>query len=317
MRNLSKAIDLILNAESICVACHESPDGDAIGSLVALGEALSQLSKKVYLVSPDGVPSHLSFLVEGMETKTEPPPGEFSLFVLVDAGSVRRLGNKIATSGEKTLIIDHHPSYRERSLATRLVDKNASATAEIVHKLLKRLEVKFTNRIIEALLTAILADTGGLRFPNTTPKTLNLVAKLMRAGGDLEKIYRKLFEERTEGYLKILGEVLLRTETYNGGKVLISYILEKDREKYGIDDGELEGIINYLRLLKGWEVVCLLREKEDGVRVSIRSRTLDAGEFSRLFGGGGHKESAGFTLKKSLEETKAILMEGLRKWMGS
>lgn len=317
MRNLKEAVDLILGAESICVACHENPDGDAIGCLVALGEALSQLSKKFSLFSPDGVPSHLFFLVEGMEINTSLPEDDYSLWVLVDAASPHRLGKRIDISGKEILIIDHHPPTIRKTGVKKLIDKRASATAEIVYKLLKHLPVKFNQRIIDALLSAILADTGGLRFSNTSPKTLNLVARLMRAGGDLERIYRKLYEERSEGYLKILGEVLLRANTNYNGKILISYVLDEDKKKYNISDTELEGLVDYLRLLKGWEVVCLLREKNGEVRVSIRARSFDAGEFARAFGGGGHKEAAGFTLRKSIEETKSILVRELQKWMES
>ncbi len=315
MRNLRKAIELILNAHSICIACHESPNGDAIGSLTALGRGLSQLSKEVYLLSPDGMPAHLSFLGEGLEIKNIPPRGKVDLLILVDAESPQRLGGTEEIIREKTLIIDHHPPSTRGSRGVNLIDKKASATAEILYKLLRKLGVKFTTAIIEALLSAILSDTGGLRFPNTTPKTLNIVARLMRAGGDLEKIYRRLYEERSEGYLKILGEVLLRARINCGGKVITSYILDEDREKYDVEEGELEGIVNYLRLLRDWQVVFLLKERRDGIRVNIRSRSLDAGKFAQLFGGGGHKEAAGCTIHLSLEETQNILMEELKKWM--
>jgi len=315
MRNLRRAAELILAAENICVACHENPDGDAIGSMVALGEGLTQLSKVVYLFSPDGVPAHLSFLTEKVEITSSPPPPKVALLIIVDAESQQRLGKVKELAGERTLIIDHHPSSHRGSSETRLVDRRASATAEIVYKLLKILPVEFTPQIVEALLSAIISDTGGLRFSNTTSKTLNIVAKLMRAGGNLEEAYRRLYEERSEGYLKVLGEVLLRARVHFEGKVLTSFVLAEDHKKYSVDDKDLEGIIDYLRLLKGWQVILLLRETGNGVKVSIRSRYLDAGRFAKVFGGGGHKEAAGCTISQPLEEAQRTLMEELGKWM--
>lgn len=316
MRNLKKAIELVLRAENICVACHESPDGDAIGSLVAFGRGLTQLSKDVYLLSPDGVPAHLLFLTEGVEIRNSPPQEKMSLLIIVDAESRGRLGKAKEVTGEKILIIDHHPpSPSGEPKEVRLVDEGVSATGEIVYELLKRLSVEFTPQIVEALLSAILSDTGGLRFPNTTPKTLNIVAELMRKGGNLSEVYRKLYEDRSEGYLKVLGEVLLRARTVCNGKAIISYVFSEDYERYRVKDKDLEGIVDYLRLQRGCEVAFLLRERGNDIRVSIRSRSLDAGSFARIFGGGGHEEAAGCTIRQPLEEAQNTLMEELKKWM--
>jgi phosphoesterase RecJ-like protein len=313
MRNLKKAVEIIHQAKTICIACHENPDGDAIASLVALGRSLSKLGKNVFLLSPDGMPSNLEFLANSLTINTSPPPDPFDLLILVDAESPRRLGKMQAPQSKNLLILDHHPPSQDNSL--KIVDVKASSTAELVYEFIKRLSIPLDPHIIEAILVGIISDTGGLRLPNTTPKTLRIVAKLMESGGSIIEIYRKLYEEREEGYIKVLGEVLLRARRLWEGKVIISYIKASDRERYGIEEKDLEGIIDYLRVLKGWEVILLLREVNKGVKVSIRSRFLDAGKFAKTFGGGGHKEAAGCNIPLPLEEAEKKLLEELRKWM--
>ncbi|MBC7329077.1 bifunctional oligoribonuclease/PAP phosphatase NrnA [bacterium] len=313
MRNLKKAIEIIHQANTICIACHENPDGDAIASLVALGRSLTKLGKDVSLLSPDGVPSNLAFLTDSQSIKTFLPPYPFDLLILVDAESPRRLGKLQAPESKNLLILDHHPPSHDNAL--KIVDVKASSTAELVYEFIKKLSIPFDSQIIEAILVGIISDTGGLRLPNTTPKTLRIVAKLMESGGSLIDIYRKLYEEREEGYIKVLGEVLLRARRLWDGKIILSYIKASDRERYGMEEKDLEGIIDYLRVLKGWEVIFLLRETNHGVKVSIRSRFLDAGKFAKIFGGGGHKEAAGCNISLPLEEAEKKLLEELRKWM--
>ncbi|MBC7326515.1 bifunctional oligoribonuclease/PAP phosphatase NrnA [bacterium] len=315
MNKLRKTRQLILSAEDIVLACHENPDGDAIGSLVALGLGLKQMGKKVHLISPDGVPVHLSFLTKEIEILNSFPSEDVSLLIIVDGESPQRLGKIKLPSARVTLIIDHHPPISNSSDLVRIVDTTASATGELVYRLLKYLRVDFTLSIVEALLVAILSDTGGLRFPNTTPRTLWIVSALMRLGGNLSEIWRKLYEGKSEGYLKVLGEVLLRVETEYGGRIVMSYIRKDDLERYCVQDRDLEGIVDYLRLLSGWEIIFLFRETPNGVKVNIRSRTIDAGKLAQLFGGGGHKEAAGCTINQSLDNARRIILEELRKWM--
>ncbi|MGB9877209.1 MAG: DHH family phosphoesterase [bacterium] len=313
MRNLKKALTYILQSATVCIACHENPDGDAIGSLVALGMGLRKMGKETFLLSPDGVPEHLAFLTDSFEVSVIPPAKEFQLLILVDADSPKRLGKIQPPKHESLLIIDHHPPSHSNGI--KLIKEDASSTAEIIYKVLRKLGVEFDRLIVNSLLTGIISDTGGLRFPNTSSQTLKIVSQLIDMGGDLSDIYRRLYEEKSEGYLKVLGEVLLRARTTYNGKVLFSYIKSDDLKKYGIEDKDLEGIVDYLRLLKGWEVIFLLRELADGVKVSIRARSLDAGKFAGIFGGGGHKEAAGCRLPLPLEEAEKKLREELRKWM--
>ena len=313
MKNLKRAIEKILQSRTICVACHENPDGDAIGSLVALGKGLTKLGKQVFLLSPDGVPSHLAFIADWARIDSQPPSDTLDLLILVDAESPQRLGTTSPPQSRNLLIIDHHPSYPSSIL--KIVDEKASSTAEIIYEILKKLSIHPDPLIIEALLVGIISDTGGLRFPNTTPKALKIVAQLMKMGGNLSDIYRKLYEERNEGYIKVLGEVLLRAKLLYGGKVIVSHIKASDRERYKIEEKDLEGIVDYLRIIKGWEVIILLREIKEGVKVSLRSRSLDVGKFAKLFDGGGHKEAAGCNLPLPLEEAERKLLEKLRKWM--
>jgi phosphoesterase RecJ-like protein len=313
MRNLKRAIEIILQSQTICIAGHENPDGDAIASLIALGRGLTKLEKEVFLLSPEGVPSRLAFLTKSLIVHTSPPPEPLDLLILVDAESPKRLGQIPTPKSKNLLIIDHHPPSPDNSL--KIVDEKASSTAELIYEVLKKLSIQPDSLIIEAILVGIISDTGGLRFPNTTPKTLKIVAKLMEIGGNLSDIYGKLYEERNEGYIKVLGEVLLRAKRLQGGKIILSYIKASDRERFKIEEKDLEGIVDYLRVLKGWEVILLLREIKEGVKVSIRSRFLDAGKFAKIFGGGGHKEAAGCNLSLPLDEAEEKLLEELRKWM--
>ncbi len=315
MRNLRKAIRTILSASSICVASHENPDGDSIASIVAMGRALLKMGKKVFLLSPNGLPKSYSFLANGLNISSMPPEEVVDLLILLDAESESRLGKARGIKTNQILIIDHHPPSLNSPRVLRVTDIEASATTEVLWEVLKKLPVELDLQILEALLLGIVADTGGFRFPNTTPKALRVTAHLLERGARLDYLYQRLYENRTEGYLKLVGKVLLRTKRYCKGKIVLSFIFLKDLERYGLEDKELEGVVDNLRMLEGWETIVLLREMAKGTKASIRSRKLDANKFASLFGGGGHREAAGCVLPLPLRQARDILLEELKQWM--
>ena len=308
---LSAAADAIRGGERFVLTTHENPDGDALGSLLATKLALDQLGKdSVMLLSGDTpLPQEYSFMdLEGLRRR---PPADAAerVLVAVDCAKADRLGPDptLLERAPLTIDIDHHHD-NTRFGDVNLVVADASSTGEVLRDLFRELDVELTPEIAEALYIALVTDTGRFQYTNTTPKAFRLAAELVEAGADVHRIFQGVYESVEFAKLKLIARALDRAQIYEGGRIVISYLLRTDFVEVGAAEPYSEGIIDELRRVEGADMAVLIREppRESGPtrRVSLRASVdeLDVSAIARKSGGGGHRQAAGFSSEASIEE---------------
>ena len=311
---MKRLASLVEEAEHIALISHINPDGDAAGSLLGLYQALSDLGKKVTPVLLDGVPRAFLFLT-GSDKVTSRLPNleETDLCILLDANDVSRsgLGDDLRAFGKagKLGCIDHHPKgdiYQYAQATTH--DESASSTSEMVYTFLKDIGARFTPSVSTALLTGIYTDTGGFQFSNTSNKTLEITAELMRRGARLQRIVREIANSKSIASLKLLGYALERMKVVLHGQGVISALTNEDIQETKANSDDISGIIGNLNTVPGVAFSMLLSEMQPGViRGSLRAvdgRGVNVGRLAKLLGGGGHPKASGFALPSSLVTTE-------------
>jgi bifunctional oligoribonuclease and PAP phosphatase NrnA len=314
--DLEAVADAIGRNERFLVVTHENPDGDALGSMLAMTLALRDLDKDaVMYLSGDGpLPAEYRFLPLAKLTRTPPPDTGERVVLALDCASERRIGPDPAwlSSAPLVLDVDHHHD-NTRFGAVNLVVSDASSTAEIVRDILAELDVDLTPAIAEALYVALVTDTGRFQYSNTTPKALRLAAELVEAGADVHGIFRQVYETVQFAKLKLLARALDRAQLFEGGRLVVSYLLRDDFSQVGAEEPYSEGIIDYLRAVEGAEMVALIREppgdESSERRVSLRSShdEIDVSAIARQAGGGGHRQAAGFSSKLEIDDIIGFL----------
>jgi phosphoesterase RecJ-like protein len=318
VKEIVPAAEFLKNFEGkILLASHENPDGDTIGSALALYLFLKKMGKDVKVGCKDSVPYYLDFLPASREYIKLPIDEKFDLCVVVDASSHTRLGAPV--NAEEFMRIDHHKGgdfYREADI----VDVEAPATASVVYYLLKNIDESLIDRdIATCIYTGLATDTGFFINSNTDAETLKLAAELVEKYGVNPHFVATNVKERNRlGRLKLLSKVLDTLELHSGGKVAFIHTLKDWMEETDTSYEDTEGFVNYARSVEGVEVAAFVIEKpEEGVwKVSLRSKgKADVSVVCEKFGGGGHKYAAGckLPLNLSLEEVKRKLLEEIEK----
>jgi len=303
--------DLIRESDSFIVASHIDPDGDAIGSQLAMWSILKRLGKSVKVVSEDPVPDTYTFLEgsdEVISSRVEPA----DVAIVVDVAALHRMGwvGELVKQCSKVVNIDHHQSNHNFG-DINLVETTAGAAGEVIYDLSQEMGVDLEPNEAEALFVALLSDTGCFRFPNTTSATLRAAAALVDAGVSPYHAGSEIFWKRSEAGLKLLSGALGSIEVTNDGSVATMDITQRMYEETGASPRESEGFANYPRSIKGVKVGVLIRETKDGhFRVSLRSREdFPIAGVAKSFGGGGHPTAAGCRMDGDLESIKARLRE--------
>jgi bifunctional oligoribonuclease and PAP phosphatase NrnA len=306
---IEAAAEAIEKSPSIALACHVGPDGDALGSMLALALAAADEGKEVTASfgSPHLMPPSLSFL----PTDLLVAPGEFPeappLMVVLDVGSPERLGELAANAKKagKVIVIDHHVT-NEGFGDIALVDPKASATGELVYDILAALGWELTPQVAMCLHTALVTDTGRFSYSNTTPRTLRIAADLVAAGAEPSVIGRHIYEEAPFGYLKAAALALGRARLDAEQQVVSTVITHEDLDANEIGWDETENLIDLLRLALEADTAVLVKAHEDGrIKVSLRSRgDTDVGSLAAAMGGGGHRLAAGFTTEDDPEAVR-------------
>ena len=312
--NLSRAVAFIQSHQSFYLAAHHSPDGDTLGSCLALRAAILSLGKDATVVCADKPPVYLSFL-DGIDTVIgadgiEPPK---DAVVYVDCADHRRTGKLMETleTAPYQFCIDHHGTNPKESKDGDWVEE-VSATGELILALIEALGVPLTNAIATALYTAITTDTGNFAYSNTTAQSFCAAAKLMAYGIDLPEINRILFREMPLAKAKLIAYTLTNMELSEDGRLNIAAIPQSVMDRYGARKEDCEGLIDCLRDVDTVEAACILKESDGVVRVSMRSkRSCDVASVGKRFGGGGHLRAAGCTLNCPLDEAKRIMRDAL------
>jgi phosphoesterase RecJ-like protein len=307
---------VLRGAESIGVVGHVGPDGDALGSMVAL--SLAAVAAGIPAVAsfddPFVVPEEMAFL----DTSTLVPPSEFpealDIAVVVDTSVPARVGSLAPKldAADQLVIIDHHIS--EGQWGDRiLIDRTAAAAAELVFEVIVELGWDITPEVATALYTGIVTDTGRFQYSSTSPRTHEIAAHLLERGVQPDVIGQKLFEEEAFGYYSVASRVLDRATLDAEHQFVWSIVTNEDLKDAGIAGHETDGLIDLVRMARGTEVACLLKVKDKGVvKGSLRSRgVIDVARIAGAYGGGGHHNAAGFTTTNDpgavIEEITAML----------
>lgn len=303
------AVAAIQAAEQALVACHVHPDGDALGSALALYRALANDGRKpvVSFPEPFTVPRQYRFLPGVAElTPPDQAPRAADLFVCFDAGSLDRLGSLIDAfeGAARTIVIDHHAS-NTRFGDVNLVDPAAPASAVLCRELLRRLGLPLDQQIATALYTALVTDTGRFQYQSTTPATHLLAAELLAAGVNQYEVAKTVFESNDIGYLRLLADALRRIQQVPVASLVWTFVTQADLARHGIDLEQTEGLIDLVRTDAASDVAAVLKEQPDGAfKVSLRSKGgTDVGKLAAAYGGGGHALAAGFTSELGVEGT--------------
>ena len=301
------------------VVTHENPDGDALGSLLAMTMALRGLGKDVvmYLAGKAPLPAEYTFMqLDGILRELPADAGE-RVLVAVDCAKADRIGPDPEPIERTSLVvnIDHHHD-NSRFGDVNLVVADASSTGEVLRDVFRELDVELTPEIAEPLYIALVTDTGRFQYSNTTPKSLRLAAELVEAGADIHAVFQEVYESVEFAKMKLLARALERARVLEGGRIVVSHLVRTDFAEVGAAEPYSEGIIDYLRAVEGAELAVLIREppRDEGPtrRVSLRASIdeLDASAIARSFGGGGHRQAAGFSSEASVDEIMERIREG-------
>ena len=301
--------DLLASVDRIGLLSHTRPDGDAIGSVLALGSALRGIGKNVVLLNEDGVPDILQFLPGWTEIRTpdEFPDGvEVDALIILDTGSRQRAGETaLATfrNWQTEINIDHHasnPGYGD----VNLIDTSSPATGQIIYQLIREMNWPLDEIARDSLFVAISTDTGSFRFPATTAETYRIVADLVDAGANVGTLSQKLYESYPLRRLELLRELMSDMEVREEGKLAFFKLPRSVSERLQLHGTDTEGLIDLIRSIDSVQVAVLFEEMEDGrIRISARSKSpeMDVGAICSSFGGGGHTLAAGTRMKGPLE----------------
>ena len=301
--------DAIRSHDRFLLVTHENPDGDALGSILALKLALDQLGKDsvMYLYGDAPLPAEYAFMPLDELRRRLPDDWRERVLIAVDCANETRIGPEPEPLDGAPLVLDidhHHDNTRFGQL--NLIVPNASSTGEVLRDVFAQLGVELTPEIAEALYIALVTDTGRFQYSNTTAKALRLAAELVEAGADVHAIFRRVYETVQFAKLKLLARALERAQIYDGGRLVVSYLLRNDFTDIGAAEAYSEGIIDYLRAVEGADMAALIREPRDGParRISLRASNdeLDVSAIARKSGGGGHRQAAGFSSDDSIEE---------------
>jgi phosphoesterase RecJ-like protein len=316
--DLKAIADALRQHDRFLVVTHENPDGDALGSLLAASLALRQLGKDVvmYLAGQTPLPREYAFMPLNELVREPPADSAERVLLAVDCAKEDRIGDEAARSRAPLVLnVDHHHD-NTRFGDVNLIVADASSTGEVLRDVFAELGVELTPELAEPLYIAVVTDTGRFQYANTTPKALRLAAELVEAGADIHAVFQEVYESVEFAKLKLLARALGRAEVLEGGRIVVSHLLRTDFAEVGASEPYSEGIIDYLRAVEGAELAVLIREQlgrgAQAHKGSLRSSIdeLDVSVIARRFGGGGHRQAAGFSTDLPLQEIVDQIREG-------
>lgn len=320
MKVPGKLLKLIRDSDDFLIVTHIKPEGDAIGSALALALGLKKLGKRVCLLDRDPVPYFLRFLPSSNLFRQTPPGRVFEALLILDCNTLERTGFTDGLRTEKIGIIDHHILGRNRSGSVSksltpvgYIDPEAPATGVLVYKVLKALKVAIDKQIATNLYTAILVDTGGFRYSSTNAESHRIGALLVDAGAEPWAIAKELYENSRINSIRLLA-LALSTIGMKDGVAWIS-VTEDMLRRTGSSSDDTEDFVNYPRGLQGVQVAAFFREDGSGYcKVSLRSKgRVNVAVVAEVFGGGGHAAAAGCRLKGSLESVRKRVLIAVRR----
>jgi phosphoesterase RecJ-like protein len=316
--DLQAVVAALRERERFVVVTHENPDGDALGSLLATTLALRQLGKDVVMFLAGSLPLPREYAFMPLEdlVRVLPDDTEERTLVAVDCAKADRMGPDTTPVDRAAFVVDidhHHDNTRFGDV--NLIVADASSTGEVLRDVFAELGVAITPEIAEPLYIALVTDTGRFQYSNTTPKSFRLAAELVELGADVHAVFQQVYESVEFAKLKLLARALERARVLEGGLIVVSHLVRTDFAEVGAAEPYSEGIIDYLRAVEGAELAALIREppREDAARrISLRASIdeLDVSAIARAFGGGGHRQAAGFQSEASIDEITELIRQG-------
>ena len=312
---LDEILKQIQKAEKIVILTHESPDGDAVGSSLAMKLIVEKLEKTADVIIPE-YSRLFNFLPSAEAIMTDSEIKNYDLAISVDCATLKRMAKKeYFENAKSTIVIDHHGSNTMYG-DLNYVNPASPACCEVLAGMLKYYEIDITKDIGTCLMTGIITDTGGFRHVGITPETFEFTADLIRLGVDVPDIYKRTLNTKTRANFELSKKVMDRMEILEDGKVTFTYMNKKDEEEVGAEPGDHEGLVEIGRDIEGIEVSIFIRQKEneDAYKISMRSgNKVNVSDICFLFGGGGHPRAAGALIQGNVEQVKEKLMKEVRK----
>jgi phosphoesterase RecJ-like protein len=322
-----QVLEEIRSADRFILVTHENPDGDALGSLVAMQEILRALDKdSVMFMAAEEFPlpyEYRFFVLDGLVSVVPDDVAERTI-VFLDCGNIdRNPAHELKRDGAHILNLDHHHDNTRFGTVNHVVPE-ASCTAEVVWDLMKALGVRPTLPVAEALYVGLVTDTGKFMYENTGTRAHVMAAELIATGVDVHEIYKRLYEGIPYGKLELLARGLSNVERYDDGRLTLSHLSADDFRQTGAEENYSEGVIDHLRSVEGTAVAALVRDRlgrgTAGLRkVSLRASDdrVDVSRIARVQGGGGHRQAAGFSTAMSWDELVAFLRSEVAEQLGA
>ena len=312
---MKDVVEALRPAKRVAIVSHRDPDGDTIGSAVALGLALESLGKNVSLHCADPVPSSFAFLRGTDRIRSDVPDTDVDVLVTVDLGDVGRA--KLALRTGLTLInVDHHASNSMFG-TINWVDATSAATGEMVARLIDALGAHWTPAMATATLLAVMTDTGSFQFPNTDHRALELAARCISRHADLTAITYNVFRSRRFEAMRLWGEAFSRMQREEDGQLVWTWVRREDVERTAGKEEDIAGLVEQLARSTGMRIALLFNEQSASeVKISCRTvpfpPVVDAARLMGGFGGGGHARAAGALVPGSLDDVKVRVLEEAR-----
>ncbi len=313
VKMLNNIVAAINGHERFLVLAHEGPDGDAMGSTLALTNILREMGKQVVAFNVDGVPAKFSFLPGAAAVRTELAADErFDVAFVLDAGELRRAGIDVARHAAMLVNVDHHP-HSEDFGAIYYVDSGASATAALVYRILCALQHPLSLSVATCIYTGILADTGSFRYSSADPEAFAIAGEMVAAGVEPWQVAGGLYESQELKRLQLLGLALNTIQVSPCGRFAAMYLTREMFAQVGVGAEYADSFVNYPRSVNGVEVALFFRQLDgDSYRISMRSKgQVDVGALARELGGGGHHNAAGAEISGDIDAIVARVFERL------
>lgn len=314
---MNDIINTLRKSNRIGITFHSSPDGDALGSTLALMQGLKKLGKDCYIISKDKAPGVYKFLpyIDNVNTSNGEVIEETDCVVVLDCGNLERISGNLKIDSKHYVLInmDHHLS-NDLYGDFNFVDTNSASVGEIIYQIIRLMGIRMDKEMAICLYTSLVTDTGGFKFSNTTSVTHGIAGDLINIGIDFSEIHRIIFENKKYEKVKLQAKVIDTIELKFNNKFCIMELTKDMLEKIGVDASDTSDIVSIGMGIDVVEVCALLKENDDGVKISLRAKKdFDVRKIAEIFGGGGHTKAAGLLLKTSLEEAKSIITKEVEK----
>jgi phosphoesterase RecJ-like protein len=311
--NLPRAVEALRSARRVLLTMHRGPDGDALGSALALGAALREMGREVVVYNPDELPYNFRFLPGADEVRREIAADDhFDVTVATDAGARDRLGPHVPPPPRCGILVnlDHHVTT-EPFGDVNYVDPEAASVGILAYKIIRGLGHPISRESAICIYASILADTGSFRYSSTDPECLRVAAELLELGVDPWEMTVRVYEQQPLARMRLLAEVLATLELDQSGKLATITITREMVDRTGTHLDLTDGFINYARAVDGVEVACSFSEPAGGGvawHVSFRSRgKVDVSDIASKFGGGGHRNAAGCSIDGDAQHVRALI----------